>query len=126
MKTFKEFNNINESKINEDSNGLQGVKEYRDGLTLEMIQEQFPWILLAKIKNAVLGIDKKGLVWYNGTWKNGNWFDGTWKNGTWDKGVWGEGVWENGTWENGTGEDGRWEKGTWEDGDWKNGEWNRG
>ena len=59
MKTFKEFNNINESKINEDSNGIQGVKEYRDGLTPEIIQKEFPWLLKAKFKDAKFGYGKQ-------------------------------------------------------------------
>ena len=81
MKTFKEFNNINESKINEDSNGIQGVKEYRDGLTPETVMKQFPWLLKAKFKNAVIGLDEDGLVWYDGIWENGIWKKGTWKDG---------------------------------------------
>ena len=59
MKTFKEFNNINESKINEDSNGIQGVKEYRDGLTPEIIQKEFPWLLKAKFKDAKFGYENR-------------------------------------------------------------------
>ena len=87
MKTFKEFNNINESKINEDSNGLKGVKEYRDGLTPEIIQKEFPWLLEAKFKDAIIGLDEEGgLAWYDGIWEKGNWENGTWKDGTWKKG----------------------------------------
>ena len=74
MKTFKEFNNINESKINEDSNGLQGVKEYRDGLTPETVMKEFPWLLKAKFKDAVIGLDEdEELAWYDGIWEKGTW-----------------------------------------------------
>ena len=60
MKTFKEFNNINESKINEDSNGIQvSVKEYRDGLTPKIIQKDFRWLLKAKFKDAKFGYGKQ-------------------------------------------------------------------
>ena len=122
MKTFKEFNNINESKINEDSNGLQGVKEYRDGLTPEMIQIYFPWLLKAKFKNAVIGLDEDvGLAWYDGTWEKGTWKDGMWYDGTWKNGKWLNGFWENGVWEKGTWEDGYWGNGIWKDGTWKDG-----
>ncbi|MDD8056375.1 MAG: hypothetical protein PHV15_10920, partial [Thomasclavelia ramosa] len=80
MKMFKEFNNINESKINESTSSLKGVKEYRDSLTPETVMKQFPWLLKAKFKYAVIGLDEDGgLAWYDGIWENG-----TWKGGSWD------------------------------------------
>ncbi len=127
MKTFKEFNNINESKINESTGSLKGVKEYRDGLTPETVMKQFPWLLKAKFKDAVIGLDRDGeLAWYDGTWKGGSWELGTWKNGTWEYGIWKKGFWEKGTWEYGIWKKGIWEDGTWEDGTWKDGYWENG
>ena len=40
MKTFSEFNNINENMnfTNESKSGLEGVIEYKDGLTEEDVQ----------------------------------------------------------------------------------------
>jgi len=42
MKTFKEFSKINENInfTNESTNSLKGVKEYRDGLTPELVLEK--------------------------------------------------------------------------------------
>ena len=136
MKTFKEFSKINENInfTNESANALKGVKEYRDGLTPKIIKEEYPWLLKAKFKDAIIGVDKRFvLVWYDGVWESGTWEYGTWKSGTWKKGGWYDGTWEsgswldgvwyNGTWISGTWEDGWWKDGTWKDGTWKDGIW---
>ena len=71
MKTSKEFSKINENHnfTNESTSSLKGVKEYRDGLTPETVMKQFPWLLKAKFKDAVIGQTKsKKLLWYSGTW----------------------------------------------------------
>ena len=118
MKTFKEFNNINEDYnfTNEAAGSLKGVKEYRDGLTPETVMKEFPWLLKAKFKDAVLGINPEGtLYWYDGTWISGTWEDGTWLDGTWENGTWLDGVWKNGVFKKG-----EWENGTWESGTFKN------
>ena len=52
---------------------IPGIKELKDGLTEEIIKEKYPWLLLANFKNVILGQDKNGLVWYNGTWFLGTW-----------------------------------------------------
>lgn len=98
-----------------------GVKELQDGLTVEELKSKFPWILKAKIKDAVIGEFNGNLVWYDGTWKGGTWKGGEWFNGTWEDGTWEDGTWDKGTWKNGT-----WDKGTWCDGQWLNGTWTSG
>ena len=101
MKTFKEFSKINENHnfTNEANSGLKGVKEYRDGLTPEIIQKDFPWLMQAKLENAVIGKNSDGLiVWYKGTWISGTWEKGVWKNGTWENGTWQYGIWKDGKW----------------------------
>ena len=104
------------------------IKTLKDGLTLEIIEEKFKWLGAIDInfENAVLGMNKVGLVWYNGTWKYGTWKDGTWKKGTWEAGVWENGIWKDGTWKNGIWKDGSWEKGTWIRGTWHWGTWYSG
>lgn len=44
-----------------------------DGLTIEMLKSKYNWILKASIKNAVIGLNEFGLVWYSGNWINGTW-----------------------------------------------------
>lgn len=80
-----------------------GIKSLKDGLTMEIIKEKFPWILRANIERAVLGIDNEGkIIWYGGTWYNGIWENGTWMHGTWYKGFWIRGEWVDGVWHDGT------------------------
>lgn len=108
-----------------------GIKELRDGLTLEDIEDRYPWILEADIKDAVIGEDSDGLVWYDGIWNNGIWrgdegslwANGIWKDGVWKNGWWLKGHWYNGTWEDGLWEGGYWHNGTWENGEWRDGQW---
>ena len=103
MKTFSEFNNINENInfTNESKSGLEGVRTFKDGLTEEIIKEKYPWLLKAKFKDVVIGEDQNGLVWYDGIWYNGTWESGTWKDGWWYDGDWKNGTWENGIWKKG-------------------------
>lgn len=98
-----------------------GIKELKDGLTLDMIKEKYPWVLKAKIKDAVLGDGKPGFIWYSGTWKDGVWERGTWKTGTWLNGTWEFGAWLNGIWKDGYFESGSWVDGVWQDGIWRSG-----
>jgi len=103
-----------------------GIKELKGDLTLEILKEKFPWILKAKIKHVILGLDiSEQLIWLDGIWKDGIWHNGTWLNGTWEDGTWGggywyNGIWKDGTWINGIWYSGIWEKGTWIEGDWRN------
>ena len=64
-----------------------------DDLTIELLKVRYNWILNASIKNAVLGLDDYGLVWYMGEWICGEWEDGTWYSG-----IWHDGIWKNGRW----------------------------
>lgn len=75
---------------------------FKDGLTLEIVKQKFPWILKADIDSAILGINSIGkLIWYDGIWHNGVWENGIWKNGLWLAGEWYNGTWEEGKWESG-------------------------
>jgi len=102
-------------------NKKNGIKRLVDGLTLEYIEENFPWILRANIDKAILGFDKrtKRIIWYNGIWWDGEWEDGIWEFGTWWYGVWRNGLWKQGVWKNG-----HWHGGIWINGYWENGIWN--
>ena len=129
MKTFKEFNNINEENTftNEADSGLEGVRTFKNGLSVEIIKEKYPWLLKAKFKNAVIGEDKRfGIVWYEGTWIDGTWENGYFDNGTWENGTWKNGTWQNGEWYGGVWEDGHWLSGKWFGGKWKKGKWHIG
>lgn len=64
-----------------------------DDLTIEILKVRYNWILNANVKNAVLGLDDYGLVWYMGEWICGEWEDGTWYSG-----IFHDGIWKNGRW----------------------------
>ena len=78
---------LNLSNINFNSNKFRMV----GGLTLDKVKIKYNWIFNAKIRDAIIGEDQNGLVWYSGTWENG-----TWENGTWYSGTFLEGRWKNG------------------------------
>ena len=59
-----------------------------DGLTPTIIKRKYIWLLNAIVKNAIIGEDDYGLVWYSGTWIAGEWEDGTWYSGVWKDGEW--------------------------------------
>jgi len=130
-------------KTNYDELNEFGIKELRDGLTLEGLKNcnRYSWILdeNVEIEDAILGLGpQRELVWYDGIWYDGiwrsdndpitghNWFGGVWKNGTWQHGQFAGGIWEDGVWENGTFSDAVWKNGTWEDGYWESGSWENG
>ena len=64
-----------------------------DGLTLEMVKIKYAWLFNAKIKDAIIGEDQNGLVWYFGDWICGEWVNGTWYSGTFHDGHWLNGQW---------------------------------
>lgn len=123
-----------------------------DGLSLVSLNDDYQWILESEIRNALIGKDENGLVWYSGIWDCGRWFNGTWYSGTWRDGVWYDGTWNNSvvedlkikanvsvtdsntvqsTWYNGDFINGTWNNGEWRngnhyDGTWNNGTWNNG
>jgi len=126
--SFKRETGIEISSGEEDLSKF-GIKELQDGLTLEQIRKNFPWLLKAKIKDAIVGIDRRNknlICWYDGTWLSGTWELGIWKDGIWEGGEWLYGFWYKGTWKGGIWKDGYWQGGTWEGGIWKNGTWERG
>lgn len=96
-----------------------GIKELQGGLTLEIIKEKFPWLLKAKMKDAVITLWKEhrpAEIFF----KKGTWLDGTWQDGVFS------GVWENGVFKYGYFE-GTWNDGVWEDGYFaKAGKWRGG
>lgn len=124
-----------------------------DNMNIEILSQNFPWILEAEISGATIGTDtRNGLVWYKGIWENGRWLNGRWVSGTWVSGDWYDGVWDSkeikdnilnieifekttnetsskwyaGRWFNGTWNNGTWYEGRWYDGTWNNGRWFKG
>jgi hypothetical protein len=93
-------------------------KEFKDGLTLDIIKDKFSWLLEedVELKDAILGYKDNKLIWYSGDWFDGTWEDGIWKNGTFNRGIWNNGVFESGDF-----------YGKWYGGEWKakefRGEW---
>jgi hypothetical protein len=71
-----------------------GIAELRDGVTLDWLKTNAPWILEAVIEEAIIGKMGSDLIWYGG-----NWHDGTWRDGDWLGGIWkGKGTWKSGNW----------------------------
>jgi len=125
------------------------TKKYKfklfDGLTLDIINELYPWLLEAEISDALIGMDSnRNLIWYTGIWYCGRWFGSsnnkiaTWVSGIWVSGDWYGGIWKSNTIDNklisvsiqnitntknSIWFDGRWFDGIWEDGTWYNGRW---
>jgi hypothetical protein len=63
-----------------------------NGVTLDRIKMKYNWLLNAQVKDAIIGEDSYGLIWYFGDWECGTWYDGTWYSGTFN------GTWKNGKW----------------------------
>jgi len=89
MSKFKQF--IKEENLNEEGVPLLGIRDFKDNLSLEDIQEnpKWHWIIGAGIKDAVIGKKGNKLVWYSGDWIFGKfnekyaiWKKGNWKGGT--------------------------------------------
>jgi hypothetical protein len=118
-----------------------------DGLTVETLSLNYPWILEAEITDAIIGTDGNSIVWYKGNWECGRWFGGTWISGIWKSGDWYGGTWNAkkikdnlisvevatntsdkslSTWFSGRWYDGTWNDGVWVDGRWYGGTWNTG
>ena len=118
-----------------------------DGLTIETLSLNYPWILEAEITDAIIGINGNNIIWYKGNWECGRWFGGTWMSGVWKSGDWYGGTWNAkkikdnlisvevanntsdkslSTWFTGRWYDGTWNDGTWVDGRWYGGTWNTG
>lgn len=127
-----------------------------DGLDIITLSQKYGWILETEMKDAVIGEDENGLVWYTGEWFCGIWADGTWYSGIFHDGIWIDGTWNSraiedlgtsvivkqlsgveyslwlggtwidGVWNNGSHFDGEWIDGTWNNGLWLNGQWDEG
>jgi len=61
------------------------------GIGIDDIKIKYNWFLNAEVRDAVIGEDKNGLVWYSGKWIDGTWEGGTWYSGTWYAGRWKKG-----------------------------------
>lgn len=109
------YNNIGRKvSLKEDSNELYkkyGIKELEDGLTIEKIKKNWPWLLKGKMKNAVLGLEPKNIpALKSGEWLGGGWFGGVFKNSVFKGGVFHKGVFKNSDWRGG-----EWIGGGWDD-----------
>jgi len=105
---------------------MDGIIEYRDGLTLDIIMDKYPWLLEAEIEGATVGQNEDGFVWYYGRWKNGTFLSGTWKDGWFNGGTFASGVWETGSFYGDTFASGIWHSGWWNGENWKDGTWMEG
>lgn len=124
-----------------------------DGMTLKELETDYYWVLNADIRNAIIGKNDKGFVWYQGDWLCGTWEEGTWYSGKafnieWEKGdvysnkvinnfnlistidnndssntIWYNALWLGGNWFNGTWSNGQWLNGSKFKGVWNNGTW---
>lgn len=63
-----------------------------DGMSLERVKIKYNWLLNAKVKDAIIGENDRGIVWYFGDWYCGEWEDGTWYSGNFYDGIWQNGV----------------------------------
>lgn len=118
-----------------------------DDLSIVDLNEKYSWILESEIRNALIGKDENGIVWYKGTWDCGRWFGGTWYSGDWRNGQWYDGTWNNSyiqdniiraevkildsevlqsIWHNGNFRDGTWNGGEFRKGNHYKGTWNKG
>jgi len=127
-----------------------------DGLSLKDLEEKYYWVLNADIRNATIGEDTSGFVWYEGDWVCGTWENGVWYSGRafeieWVTGdvysntvinnsnlistvdnddssntIWFNAMWGSGNWYNGTWLNGTWNKGNKFKGIWKSGIWKSG
>lgn len=118
-----------------------------DGLNIETLSKNYPWIYEAEISGAVIGQRTDQLIWYKGNWECGRWFGGIWESGYWKSGDWYGGTWNSklvkdnfinvevderstgvsySTWVNGRWYDGTWNNGVWANGRWYGGTWNDG
>lgn len=58
------------------------------GLGIDGVKIKYNWFLQADVKNAIIGEDKNGLIWYSGDWVDGTWEGGTWYSGKFHNGRW--------------------------------------
>ncbi len=159
-KIFKKAISVEPKNLGVDSNRLIlkniDIEKYNyrlvDGLTLQQLEKKYYWILNADMRNAIIGENDKGLVWYQGDWLCGIWEDGTWYSGRafnieWIKGdfysyrtinnfnlievipgddasnsIWYKGLFGSGNFYNGTWYNGTFNKGNRYDGLWYNGQ----
>ena len=139
------------SKIGNSKIYNHSINNYKfrlvNGMDLTIIKDNYSWLLEAEIRNAYIGVDGNGPVWYDGTWLCGRWFQGTWYKGVWRDGEWYGGEWNSvqtkvdaisgepqlkfrdnshSIWYKGNHHLGTWNNGTWVDGRWYGGTWNSG
>jgi uncharacterized delta-60 repeat protein len=138
---------------NIDGNSLVNIdfrkEKFRfiNGLNLNIVKEQFQWLLEAEIREAYIGINGNRLEWFDGVWVCGRWFDSDWYSGQWRSGEWYGGNWNSVTtvvdsisgkigdktvdnsksiWYSGNHHLGVWNGGSWNKGRWITGTWNGG
>jgi hypothetical protein len=66
-----------------------------DNLTPDILKRKYSWIFSATVKDAIIGQNDRGLIWYTGDWYSGDWEDGTWYSGNWYDGIWKNGIWNS-------------------------------
>jgi hypothetical protein len=108
---------------------MQRISQFRDNLTMDIIKDNFYWLLMADIENAVVGWVDGQIVWYGGVWSSGTFANGIWKGGVFECGVFEGDLWEDGSFVrgafyNGVWVDGQFFGGTFFGKEWKNGYFN--
>lgn len=128
--SLKETKTYSNSKLK-----AAGIKELEEGVTLEMLQQKFPWLFNAKFKDLEVYVDGNKLEVHGGEWSFGVWEDGkmfgvTWKKGRFKNGSFDFGTWKDGTFLNGNFIGDKWEDGTFKGGNfygrWMDGNWDGG
>lgn len=88
---------------------IENIKELKDGLTIEELQDKWPWILKGNFIEATIGKggfrnDPETLIWYGGNWLSGVWEGqnnkmycrAEWLSGGFMGGIWKDGVFRQG------------------------------
>lgn len=120
MNLKKNLNIITEATTVKNKASDYGIKGFKNGLNLKIVKEEYPWILEADIKDAVIGEYQKKLIWYSGTWKNGIFKGFLWRDGIFENGTFENCTWEKGNFLGGTFKNASWNSGTWKGGKWIN------
>jgi len=118
---------IRENEEQRSKSGKLRIKRLEDGLTMQDLEEKYPWVLEADIENAVIGLgnDRKikwySGIWHDGIWKDGGFYGGTFAGGTWEYGNFNAETFAGKTWEDGGFHGGKFTGETWQRGSFNNG-----
>ena len=78
--------------FDDDSISIEGVDKgnFRiktiDGISINFVDENYPWLLEAELDNAIIGFDGDDIVFYKGLFECGRWFSGKFLSGVFKEG----------------------------------------